>query len=241
MVENIQQHKVYCCSVTSNFVYPDGTYLSYKGMNHFYYEEADAGAYRIVIRNRTSEVRNPRNSVADDPIIQLGNCLFPVSFLLDETGEVKMVENFDEVWARRTAKSEELAKQYPTIEFKKYLDISMMNFRDEASLRKKLMSDTFVQVIIPLLHGNPNFMLHFDNFPKKMSRTSYQLKKEEEEADHVIYKVDSLFPSLDGGYEKGEAEMFAKDGFFNGFKGVFSVVDKDGLKTQRGLIFQMEE
>lgn len=241
MITNIQPKKVYECDFTSNFVYPDCTYVSYKGKNFIYVEEVTPETRRLVIRNRVSEVKNPRRSTVDDLIIQLGNCLFPISFLLDADGNVLEIENFEEVRNRRVTKSKELASQYPTTEFKKYLEISMMNFEDEPTLRKKLSYDTFLQVIVPALHRSPFFRFHIENFPRKMIRTSFHLKEEKVEPDHVVYHVAPMFPSFDGGREEGEAELYEKDGLFYGFKGMFSVIDSEGNRTQKGIVIQMKE
>ena len=243
MIELIQPSKVYHCIVSSNFVYFDGIYLSYKGENQFYFEEVDASLTRFVIRNRVSYVKNPRKSTVDNQIIQLGNSLFPISFHVDNSGMVQQIENFEEIQARRIAKSKELAAKYPTIEFKKYLEISMMNFQDEPTLRDKLKYDVFLQTILPLLYKKKEFMIQIDNFPKKMKRTSFMLTEEENESDNdnVSYKVSSVFPSMDGEEEYGEAESFEKEGSFYGFKGLFTSIDKEGMRTQRSLILQMEE
>lgn len=242
-IETPQEPKKYRCTLSSNFIYPDGIYLTYKGENLFYREEVDESFSRFVIQNRVSQVKNPRNSTVDEQIIQLGNCLFPISFLVDNNGNVQQIENFDEILARRVAKSKELATQYPTIEFKKYLEISMMNFQDEPTLRSKLKYDVFLQTILPLLYRKKEFMIQIDNFPKKMKRTSFMLTDEGNEADseNVSYKVSSVFPSMNGEEEYGEAESFEKEGSFYGFKGLFTSIDKEGMRTQRSLILQMEE
>lgn len=240
-IETPQEPKKYRCTLSSNFIYPDGIYLTYKGENLFYREEVDESFSRFVIQNRVSQVKNPRNSTVDEQIIQLGNCLFPISFLVDNNGNVQQIENFDEILARRVAKSKELATQYPTIEFKKYLEISMMNFQDEPTLRSKLKYDVFLQTILAMLYRKNEFVLHLENFPKKMKRTSFLLSAERGETDNVIYEVSSAFPSMNGEEEFGEAESFEKEGSFYGFKGLFTSNDKEGMRTQRSLILQMED
>lgn len=236
----IQSGEVYRCHLKVTNVFPDYTFSTYEGETNISIFTDDEN-YHLLLSSRTSSVYNPKESTADQILIELGECMFPISLKIDNHGKLLEVENFEEIKKRRIHKSEEIAKVYPIAELKKYLKISMLNLRNEECFRKKFESNLFLQILTNSLFPKKSFIIRFDNFPTTNKCNYFLCKAIDSDLKSVKYNVTTLTPFDNGDVLEGDVCILLENSTFKETQINIKLTKEGGDSFSRKICLHIEK
>lgn len=237
----LQLEERYRCNLNMMNVFPDYTFSTYEGETYISSNALDDGNFRLVLLSRKSIVDNPKESTVDPLLIELGECMFPISLKVDNYGNLLEVENYEEIKNRRVQKLEEMRKAYPITEFIKYLEISMNNLRNEECFRKKLESNLFIQILTNSLFPKKTFVVRLDNFPTIGKSSFFSCKAEENDLTSVKYNATSLIPSTNDDVLEGDINILLENEIFKETKAKLNFTKEDGDTIRCEICLSMEK
>lgn len=165
--------------------------------------------------------------VMDYLMMELGNSLYPVSFIVTENGNCKVVD-FEQTLARWEQCSSKLLKEHSTIEFKNYVEFSRTNLTEEG-LIQIFLRNTFCHLFFADINSD-RVNIECCNFPRLGHKTMYcslNNRKFIHKEDKIHYDFDLAFdyPNVNGnGFL--DYTLFPQ-GDIQSIKGEFNYVDED--------------
>lgn len=156
-------------------LFPDNTERCYCSKVDVHHKKRNKTEWGIILKRKydTRINGNTLTNIVDKLMKELGESLYPISLKLLEDNNYTIVNN-DEIAERWLRKSEHLLEEYPTIEFKNYVEMAISNLRP-IYLEKMLVRDTFFQLYL----ANTNldlFSVDCFNFPTNGKKIMFYAK-----------------------------------------------------------------
>lgn len=212
---------------------PDNTCTQYTGSTVLNISRLHSGGFRCgLLRRFDVSLENTASSVVNELMTELGKSLYPIILNFTSEGKIRDIENFHEIRERREAKATQLLKRFPTIAFRKYIEMSRGSLTDERVFRQVLMKDTFMQLFFSCA-STRSFCHTCENFPRRGIKSSYYCRINDDWSDSLSYTV---YPAFTDPLHKMEGEVavcLSAEGYIAGINAVFQLWEKEGKLYKR--------
>ncbi|KGN69794.1 hypothetical protein HQ40_03840 [Porphyromonas gulae] len=215
-------------------IIPEKTVRQYTGKTLLEMDEMRPDGFRcLLLRRYDVQIEHAASSVVNTLMIDLGESLYPIELNVHPDGKIRKIVNFEEIRKRRMDKAAELLNHFPTMNFRKYIEMAQENLIDEKALQKALLRDSFIQLFLSCASGYP-FCYTCDNFPQKGLKSSYYCNIEKKETNTFVYVARPAFsyPS----YKVMEGNIVSEvsaEGSLSGIKAGFTLLGKGGKAYKR--------
>lgn len=136
--------------------------------------------------------------IMDTLMVELGHAIYPVTLSVNAGGEILDVRNFQDITKHWKEKADELLEKYPTHHFRRYLEISSRNLKDEETFLQTLQKNTFVHLFFIPFNAT-DLMVNFNDFPEKNGITSFFCEKKTAKSELHEYVAKLVYPSGSNG------------------------------------------
>jgi hypothetical protein len=183
--------------VSAQHILPDDEVFSYSGKIDIEAVRINKECYHFTMKKR-HDVRiddgDPEHG-SDIMMKEIGDSLYPLKFVVSDTGKITDIINFEEIKERWTEKRNELIKNHYTSEFEQYMKASAHNMDDKQRFFEVLQRDVFIQFFF-LAFENNMAEFHLYHFPKYGYKTAcYAVKSHNAAMDN--YTIHPAFVKRD--------------------------------------------
>jgi len=174
--------------VSVQHILPNDEVVSYSGKIDVEAKRIEKEVYRFTLLRRSDVLvdESPPEYGSDIMMKEIGDSLYPLRFIVSNTGNISDLINFEEIRVRWTEKREELLRKYHTFEFEQYLKASIQNMATKQRFMEILQRDVFIQFYFFSLEKGAA-ELHLCHFPKNGYKTSYfAVPNQKTDKDHYL-------------------------------------------------------
>jgi len=208
--------------------YPDFTEVHYHNSEKVtarYKQEESRYLFRLEEREQPLLNGEAPVEIMDTLMIEFGNAIYPVTLSVNANGEILDVRNFPDITKRRKEKADELLEKYPTHHFRRYLEISSRNLKDEETFLQAMQKNTFVYFFfVPF--NTTDLMVNFNDFPEKNGISTFFCEKKETQSDLHEYVARMVYPSESNG-EGSIVYRYSPLGDLLELNAVFEIMDAE--------------
>lgn len=176
-------------------IMPDKVLTCYTGKTLMELIETKSGMYKCSLEKRCDvQIEQVKPLLANRLLIELGESLYPIELNITLDGKIDSITNFEEVKERRTKKAKELLSTFPTIPFRRYIEMSQGYLEEEEVFRGVLVRDSFIQLFFSCASESP-FCYTCDNFPRKGEKNSFYCEIDKKDIGTCLYIAQPAFPT----------------------------------------------